>query len=394
MLIVDMVLKTLNEGDEVDVIYLDYSKAFDKVDHKILLKKMQLYGISGKVLKWVEAFLTNRQQTVVVEGEKSSFNDVESGVPQGTVLGPVFFILYIIDLIFAVKRAKTLTFADDTKLMKVIAHLLCSTLLQEDLHSVIQWSTANNMLLHEDKFVVMNYCLNMSLLLRNLPFTAETRQYYTSQGKILEASSYTRDLGVYLADDCSWSYHIGKITKDARKIASWILGAFRDRSARTMTVLFNSLVRSKLEYCCPLWNPAKISDIQIIENVQKQFTRKICGLSDLDYWERLKRLNILSSQRRRERYIIIHTWKVLNGKVPNNINMTFYTSARLGVRATVPTYNHKAQKSVSSAYDNSYGVKATQLWNTLPKHVNTLPSLDSFKVALGEFMLGSLISRQ
>ncbi len=190
---VDSVLKTLNDGDEVDVIYLDYSKAFDKVDHKILLKKMQLYGISGKVLKWIEAFLTHRRQTVVVEGEKSSFRDVKSGVPQGTVLGPVFFIVYVIDMVLTAKNSKALTFADDTKLMKVIAHLLCSALLQADLNSVIQWSIANNMLLHEDKFVVMNYCLNMSLLLHNLPVTAETRQYHTTDGNWKD----TRGIAIY-----------------------------------------------------------------------------------------------------------------------------------------------------------------------------------------------------
>ena len=385
---VDSVLKALNDGNEADVIYLDYSKAFDKVDHKILLRKMQLYGISGKVLKWIETFLTHRKQTVVVEGEKSSFRDVESGVPQGTVLGPIFFILYVIDMVLTAKNSKSLTFADDTKLMKVIAHLLCSALLQADLTSVIQWSIANNMLLHEDKFVVMNYCLNLSMLLRNLPFTAETRQYHTTDGMILEASPYTRDLGVYLADDCSWSFHINKISKEARKIASWVLGAFRDRSVLTMTILFKSLVRSKLEYCCPLWNPAKIIDIQTIENVQKEFTRKINGLSDLNYWDRLKRLKMLSLQRRRERYTIIHAWKVLNGKAPNNIGMAFYTSARLGVRATTPTYNHRAQKSISTAYDNSFGVKATQLWNILPKSVNSIESLDPFKIALGGFIAG------
>ena len=152
---VDSVLTNLNEGNEVDVIYLDYSKAFDKVDHNILLAKMKRYGITGKVYTWIESFLTGRQQAVVVDGEKSSFNDVKSGVPQGTVLGPVFFILYVIDMVLTMKNSKALTFADDTKLMKAITYLLCKALLQADLYNVTQWSIANNMLLHEDKFVVM-----------------------------------------------------------------------------------------------------------------------------------------------------------------------------------------------------------------------------------------------
>ena len=383
---VDEVLKALNGGNEVDVIYLDYSKAFDKVDHQVLLAKMKMYGINGKFYDWIKDFLSNRSQTVVVDGSKSSFQEVKSGVPQGTVLGPVFFILYVIDMVMSAKNSKTLTFADDTKLLRVIAQLLCQALLQTDLTSVIQWSIANNMVLHEDKFVVMNYCLKAWHLLRELPFSVETRQYTTTEGKILEASHYTRDLGVYLSDDCTWSYHINTMTRDARRIASWVLGAFRDRSIVTMMTLFKSLVRSKLEYCCPLWNPSKISDIQTIENLQRQFTRKIYGMSKIDYWERLKFLKLLSLQRRRERYTIIHTWKILNEKAPNNIGMNFYSSARLGIRATVPNFSHQAQKTYSSAFDNSFSVKATRLWNALPKSVNSVTKLEPFKVALGEFL--------
>ena len=109
-------------------------------------------------------------------------------------------------------------------------------------------------------------------------------------------------------------------------------------------------------------------------------------MSNLDYWERLKELKLLSLQRRRERYTIIHTWKILNYKAPNNIGMKFYPSARLCIRTSVPKFNHQAQKSYSTAFDDSFGVKATKLWNTLPKSVNSITTLEPFKVALGSFM--------
>ena len=187
-----------------------------------------------------------------------------------------------------------------------------------------------------------------------------------------EPSSHTRDHGAYqLSDDCSRPFHTKKMTAGARKMAVWALGAFRDRSVLTMMTLFKSLVRSKLEYCYPLWDPAKICEIQLIENVQKQFTKRISGMSDFDYWDRLKKLNLMSLQRRRERYSIIHLWKMQNDKAPNNIGLEFYTSLRLGIRIAIPKFNHVAQTSYSTAYDNSFGIKAARLWNLLTKSFNT-----------------------
>ena len=151
------------------------------------------------------------------------------------------------------------------------------------------------------------------------------------------------------------------MTAEARKMAAWVLGAFRDRSRLTMTRLLKSLVRSRVEYCCPLWDPPKIGDIQLIKNIQKQFTRKISGMSGLDYWERLERLKLLSLQRRRERYAIIHVWKMLNDMVPNSIGLESYASPRLGIRISIPKFNHLAQKSYSTAYDNSFGIRAARL---------------------------------
>ena len=111
----------------------------------------------------------------------------------------------------------------------------------------------------------------------------------------------------------SWSPHIREITDRARKKAAGVLSVFFTRSSEIMLTLYKSMVRSLLEYCSPLWNPLKISDIQELESVQKAFTARISGLKDVHYWDRLKQLSLMSLQRRRERYIIIHMWKILNG---------------------------------------------------------------------------------
>jgi hypothetical protein len=383
---VEHIYSCLNNGDEVDVIYLDYAKAFDKVDHNILLAKMKKYGIKGKMYGWIKEFLTARVQTVVVEGTKSSFKIVISGVPQGTVIGPILFILYINDLVNILKHSKGLSFADDTKLTKAIKSISCMSLLQEDLWLVAAWSLLNNMELHEKKFEVLNYSLNPSWLLQQLPFMTDCKEYLTSEGHAIEPKDTVRDLGVLISSNRSWSPHIEETAQSARKIASWVLGVFRDRSPSVMMTLFKSMVRSKLEYCCPVWNPSKVQDIQALENVQRNFTRRVSGCQNLDYWDRLKQLNIQSLQRRRERYCIIHVWKILNDFAPNDIGMKFNNHIRLGTRVVLPPMNNKVQVSVRTDYDNSFKVKAGKLWNLLPNTVNTVTSLDQFKAALGKFL--------
>ena len=183
--------------------------------------------------------------------------------------------------------------------------------------------------LNEDKFQLLSYPLNKSLLLRHLPFYAETVQYRTPKGHTIEPSDTVRDLGVMVSSNRSWSPHIEHITEVARKMASWVLSAFRDRTPTVMLTLYKSLIRSRLEYCSPVWNPSKISDIQKLENIQRSFLRKIQGAHHLDYWERLKNLKIMSLQRRRERYCIIQVRKIINDKAPNDIKMAFKKHPRL-----------------------------------------------------------------
>ena len=383
---IEHIYNCLNNNEEVDVIYLDYAKAFDKVDHQVLLAKLKRYGIGGNVLRWIENFLTNRSQTVLVEGSKSSSQPVISGVPQGTVLGPILFLVYINDLLPTLMKSKGFCFADDTKLISQIMGLECTKLLQEDVYRVIKWSSANNMELHENKFQLLSYSLNSSYLLRQLPFYPENYEYKTPKGHIIEPTDTVKDLGVLVSSNRKWSAHIEHTVQGAQKMASWALSAFRDRSSTLMLTLFKTMVRSRLEYCCPVWNPVKIADIQKLENVQRSFIRKIVGLKDMSYWDRLKKLKLLSLQRRRERYCIIQVWKMINNHAPNDVKMQFTRHSRHGIKAKIPSLNTNAQLSVQSDYDNSFGVRAAQLWNVLPSETNTLETLDSFKIALGRFL--------
>ena len=154
-----------------------------------------------------------------------------------------------------------------------------------------------------------------------------------------------------------------------------------------MMTLYKSLVRSVLEYCCPLWNPWKITDIQMLEAVQRSFTCKIHGVQHLNYWERLEKLGIMSLQRRRERYIILQMWKTLHGSCPNDVNIQYNPRSRRGITAKIPFLNKNSQQYHQSVYGHSFAVHGPRLWNSIPSNLTLINEFDKFKHALTKFLL-------
>ena len=384
---INLVLENFLKGHDTDSIYLDYAKAFDKVDHEILIHKLQCYGIHGNLLQWIKEFLRGRTQSVVVNGVHSYRSGVKSGVPQGTVLGPLLFLIYINDINKCITESFISCFADDTRIKKSIAFTSDVDDLQRDLNYVIQWSTENNMVLHQDKFEYINHSTGEAKLLQNLPFTSEYYQYTTPNGSTITPTELVKDLGVTISSDLSWGPHIDNITDSARKMCSWILSVFESRDETVMMTLYKSLVRSRLEYCSALWSSGKVEDIMKIEAIQRMFTSKINGYSDLEYWDRLKYLKLMSLQRRRERYIILHLYKILHNSAPNDINIKFTTHQRRGTLAEVPKLSKSAKQRFQSMYDSSFAVQGPRLWNTLPVKIRELDSFGSFKAALTRHML-------
>ena len=169
-------------------------------------------------------------------------------------------------------------------------------------------------------------------------------------------------------------------------MAAWTLSVFRDRSADTMLHLYKSLVRSKVEYCCPLWDPEKIEDIVRLEGVQRSFTAKITSISDLHYHERLQSLKIMSLQRRRERYSIVMIFKIMHKISPNDLGIEFTFSDRRGFRAKVPSIHKEAKRKFSTQYDASFAVRGPMLWNKIPAEITVKPTMDSFKNALTSWL--------
>ena len=166
---------------DFDFICLDYAKAFDKVDYKLLLKKLHIYGIHPKIIKWIESFLLDRKQAVVFDGHLSILALILSGVPQGTVLGPIIFLIFINDIDQCIMHSIIRCFADDTRISIAIRSEKDVRLLQSDLHNVIKWSERNNMALHKDKFEYMCHKFNKNHAFLELPFVSELYKYPVSE---------------------------------------------------------------------------------------------------------------------------------------------------------------------------------------------------------------------
>ena len=383
---IDEILLNSLDGADTDVIYLDYQKAFDKVDHEILLEKVKSHGIKGKLYTWLVNYLKDRVQVVVVKGEHSYQTHVKSGVPQGTVLGPLLFLIYINDLENCIIDSTLSCFADDSRIKKKILHTADTDDLQADLNKVEVWSSENNMSLHDEKFELLCHSVHKPNLISELPFHQQYFQYTTKKGVEINPQTTVKDLGVLVTADISWTPHINSIIESARRMSAWSLSVFMDRSETTMLTLLKSMIRSRLEYNSPLWSPSKITDIQALESIQRSFTSKIDTCRNLNYHKRLIKLKLMSLQRRRERYTIIHVFKVLQGISPNDTNIKFTYNDRRGIQAVMPPLYRHASSKAQQRYDTSFSVMGPRLWNLLPKSTTLQTTLVSFKSSLQKFL--------
>ena len=378
----DSVLDGLEEGQGVDSVYLDLSKAFDKVETGVLLHKLRNAKVLGRVGCWLASFLhaAHRQQAVVVEGRISPLSPVISGVPQGTVLGPVLFLLHISDIARNVSaKTSTTSYVDDTRASRSIADpTLDCPALQNDLASIYSWATDVNMIFNSEKFECLRFW----------PRVAKPEFSYSSpDGSIIEEKLHLRDLGVEMSNDLTFMTHIDNIVSSANKLIGWALRSFRRRSKKVMMTIWRSLIQSKLDYCSQIWSPSDQSSINKLESIARHFTAQVEGLQELDYWERLKTLKLYSQERRRERYQVIFLWKVAEGLV-QGYSSAFYSSPRRGRLVHVHPYKTQSPASVKRARESSLKVKGANLFNIIPQHLRDMTdvSQDQFKLSLDAWL--------
>ena len=319
----------------------------------------------------------------MVNGFLSEPAPVISGVPQGSVLGPLLFLILIGDIDKNIAESFISSFADDTRLSRSVSGVCEASFLQTDLEKIYEWSVENNMMFNAKKFEVLRYGPDDVLKC--------TTSYTSSDGSVIPEKEHVRDLGVTMSNDGSFKQHITNMCTSARNMCSWVLRTFQSRNSDLMLTMWKSLVLPILDYCSQLWSPIKVGQIQEIEDIQKSFTRKIWHVNRGDYWERLSLFKLYSLQRRRERYRIIYTWKILEGLVPNvgTNKITSRTSIRHGRLCEIPRISTKAPANIQSLREGGFCIQGTKLFNAIPKSIRNITDVDvlTFKKKLDEFLL-------
>ena len=300
------------KGAQTDVIYTDFSKAFDCVNHELLLLKLDMIGLPSYLINWLRSYLTDRSQRVKFNNTVSNPITVTSGVPQGSHIGPILFLIYINDLTSVIKSSKILMFADDVKLYNSFNSQNGSVLLQNDLNSISIWCTENLMNMNIKKCKHMTF--NRGSKIQTEYFIDSTR---------LEIVDSFKDLGVIMDPKLRFNIHINNMINKGASMLGFIKRWAKDfNDPYTTKLLFTSLVRPILEYASVVWNPQYETYVTKIESIQKQFL--LFALRNF-YWDtsinlpsyssRLKLINLPSLQSRRTVLSVTFLHKLIYGDV-------------------------------------------------------------------------------
>ena len=365
LLNMEIITENYDKGLPMDQIYLDLQKAFDSVPHQRLLCKLQKIGIRGEIYEWIKSFLSERYQRVGVNGIHSGWTKVRSGVPQGSVLGPILFIIFINDLPEHIEAWSSI-FADDTKVLEIIRDEEDCKKLQKDLDNLIDWAETWKLNFNPQK------CKLLHIGYKNNHYN------YYMKGHVLKKVETEKDLGVIMSHDLKPHANIEHHVKKANKMLGIIRRTFKYLSKDSFLALYKAYVRPHLEYCQQVAYPYLQKDQIELENVQRRATRLVQAIQHLDYNDRLKELNLFSLKQRRERGDMIMVYKILHGYINIKVSDMFELNKNSRTRG------HKFKLVVpkiakTEVRRESFSQRTIIPWNNLPDFVTSSKNVEEFK---------------
>ena len=373
VMMIEDLARNVSAGNQTDIILLDFSEAFDKVSHSKLLWKLHQYGIRGKVLSWIQAFLGNRSQQVVIDGEESDSIPVNSGVPQGSVLGPILFLAYINDLPGGISSQVRL-FADDTALYLTIKGEEDSSALQKDLDTLSVWESKWDMQFNPSKCQVVQVTGSKS----KKPINSE----YILHGQVLETVTCARYLGVDVSSTLSGNSHIDRVVNNANRTLGYIRRNIKCQNTDVRESAYNTLVKPQLEYASAVWDPHTKERISKIEMVQRRPARWTLRNYDhqVSLTEMINKLGWRTLEQRRADARLCLFYKIVYGLVavplPDHVQYSHRISRYCHSMTFRQVYTSR------DYYKYSFHPLAIVQWNALPESVVCQQSLDAFKAAI------------
>ena len=399
----DSLAMSLNENVLSHVVYFDFAKAFDSVNHDILLQKLKdLYNIDGTLLKFLSNYLSNRNQKVVIGSESSSVLKVNSGVPQGSILGPLLFVLFINDLPLGLSDGTNISlYADDTKIWRKIHSVSDCLLLQADIDHLNEWAILNKMRFHPSKCKVLPIFLRSNI-------SSPTFTYHLNNSPLIFVD-VEKDLGVDITPRLSWNSQCDRLYNKACQQ----LGIVR-RNGHIVTdpkcrrALYLSLVRSQFENCSIVWRPTSSTLTKKLESLQKRAIKWILSeeghsYSPELYVQKCKFLDILPLSAKFDLNDLLFFHKVVNDLVPISLPsyLSFYQGGsrlrschldKLSIVSSLIPFSSQFSDRSNNPFSKSFFYRTHLLWNSLSLELREILSPSLFKLEVTKHLWNTLLT--